>query len=278
MMIAACCIGCGGGGGGGPTGVTPKAGVQLAGIESDYADGVIRHSSTTLFYTPSGETFDQWTADSYSSYYYDETGRLIQEDIQYQGSPLVDSVRYAYDANSNLVSKHYERIDADGQGQLYLTVTFTYDGDNNVLTETHVTPYTEDTNGTILVQDTLLATISYTYAYKDGSQSELLLMEKRAVSTTGETRVYLRYDAANQNVMSVEYDWNNDFNIDAIMYITYDAAGNRVADEMYDYDTFGNELLKLTILYTWESITATPTTAPFTDSGLALGLCGGPYY
>jgi len=278
MLIAVFCAGCGGGSGGGTTVSTPAGGFQLAGIDSDYVDGASRNSTTILFYNPVGETFEQWTADSSSNYYYDETGALIQEDIEYLDSALMDSVIYFYDDNGNLTSKRYERIDTDGQGQLYLTVNFTYDDDGHILSETHVTPYTVDGNGAVLVQDTLMATISYIYAYQDGTQSELILIEKRAISADGETRVYFRYDAAKENVVSIEYDWNNDFSIDAIMYVTYDSQGNRQADEIYDYDIFGDEFLKLTLLYTWESITPSPNPSSFADSGLALGLCGGPYY
>jgi len=254
------------------------AGVQLAGIDSDYVNGASRNSTTVLFYNQIGETFEQWTIDSSNNYYYDENGTLIQEDIEYHDSALMDSVSYSYDDHGNLTSKQYERMDADGQGHLYLTVNFTYADKGQVLSETHIAPYTEDGNGTILIQDTLMATISYVYAYKDTTQSELILIEKRALSADGETRVYLRYDAAKNNVVSIEYDWNNDFSIDAIMYVTYDAQGNREADEIYDYDTFGNEFLKLTLLYTWESVDASANTSPLNDSGLALGLCGGPYY
>lgn len=277
-MIAVLCVGCGGGRGGGSTVTTPAVGVQLAGIDSDFVDGASRNSTTVLFYNPGGQTFEQWTTDSVSNYYYDENGTLVQEDIAYSGSSLMDRVLYWYDDNGNLTSKQYERVDTNGPDQLYLTVDFIHDGDGHILSETHVTPYTVDGNGAVLTQDTLMATISYIYAYKDGTQSELILIEKRALCADGETRVYLRYDAAKNNVVSIEYDWDNDFSIDAIMYVTYDADGNREADEIYDYDIFGNEFLKLTLLYTWESVGASPNTSPLNDSGLALGLCGGPYY
>jgi hypothetical protein len=203
---------------------------------------------------------------------------LIQEDIEYSGMTSQDYVFYVYDAQGQLASKRYARIDDDGLSQLYLTITYAYNAKGYIVSETHVVPFTTDGHGNIFHQDTLLATITYIYAYKDGSQSDLILIEKRSLSEEGEARVYFRYDAGNENVISVEYDWDNDFNIDAITYVTYDGAGNRESDEIYDYDLFGNERLKLTIFYAWESVARSPSTSPLTDSGLALGLSGGPYY
>ena len=272
--VAGLSAGCGGGG---TAGTSAATGAQLTATTSDYVDGASHQADTVLIYNPDGDAFEQWTADARSVYYYDENDTLIQEDIEYANSPLLDSVFYAYDNAGNLVSKRYERMDGNGNGQLYLTINYSY-GDGHIATETHVAPYTVDGDGHILVQDSILTTISYIYAYKDASQGELILTEKRSQSPDGEIRVYYRYDAARNNVVAVEYDWNNDFSIDAIMYVTYDAAGRREADEIYDYDAFGNETLKLTVLYTWESSGASADTSPFGTSGLVLGLEGGPYY
>ena len=277
LAIGVLCTGCGGGGGG-TSGSTPAANVQLAGIESDFIDGANRNSTTVLYLNPAGDTFEQWTADASSTYYYDADGTLIQEDIEYSGTTSMDRVLYFYDADGRMTSKRYARVAEDGHDQLYLTVNFAYDVQGNIASENHIIPYATDADGNLLVEDTLLATIAYVYAYKDASQTDLILIEKRSISDDGEARVYFSYDAENENVTRVEYDWDNDFNIDAIVYVTYDGAGNRESDEIYDYDLLGNEFLKLTIFYTWESVAASPAASPLTDSGLALGLSGGPYY
>lgn len=273
-----CCIGCGGESVNVAGSSTPKSVFHLADVERDYIDGAVRNSSTVLYCNPEGEMYEQWTSDSTSSYIYDENGALIQEDIEYYGSNQMDSVLYLYDPQGQLAAKHYERLAEDGQWQLYLTIEFTYDNGGHILSETHVAPFTTDIEGEILIQDTILTTINYIYAYKDGTQKELILMEKRALSDDGEARVYFRYDDVNEKIVSVEYDWDNDFSIDAIMYITHDPAGNREVGEIYDYDIFGNESLKLTVFYTWESIASSPNRSTFSNSGLALGLGGGPYY
>ena len=277
LLISILCISCGGGGGG-TASSTPAAGIQLAGTESDFIDGANRNSTTILYLNQDGDTFEQWTADYTSHYYYDENGDLIQEDIEYSGTTFIDSVLYFYDTHGRLTSKSYERINNHGPDQLYLTVNFAYDAQGNITSENHIVPYTLDGEGNILLQDTLLATITYIYAYKDASQSDLILIEKRATSDDGNARIYFRYDAANEKVISIEYDWENDFNIDAVLYVTYDHAGNRESDEIYDYDLFGHALLRLTIFYAWESVPTATAASPFTDNGLALGLTGGPYY
>jgi len=272
------CIGCGGENADTAGSSKPKSVFHLADAERDYMDGAVRNSSIVLYCNPEGEMYEQWTSDSFSSYIYDEHGALIQENIEYNGSNKMDSVLYLYDHQGQVAAKQYERLAEDGQRQLYLTIAFTYDNDGHIISETHVAPYTTGIQGEVVVQDTLLATIDYIYAYKDSSQSELILMEKRALSDDGEVRVYFRYDDANEKIVSIEYDWDNDFSIDAIMYVTHDPAGNREVDEIYDYDIFGNESLRLTVFYTWESISSSPNRSTYSNSGLALGLGGGPYY
>ena len=279
LFILLGCIGCGGQSAdmAGPS--SPRSVFQLAAVERDYIDGAERNASTVLFHNPEGDRYEQWTADAFSRFHYDGNDRLVREDIEYVGIDVADSVLYLYDTQGRLTSKRYERVFADDRSQLYLTIAYAYDDNGHILSETHVAPYTTGANGEILAQETLLTTIDYGYAYKDGTQKELILIEKRALSDDGEIRVYFRYDQSNEKVDTVEYDWDNDFNIDAVMYVTHDPSGNREVAELYDYDMFGNESLKLTVFYTWAAIGSSPALlSTVSDSGLALGLGGGPYY
>ncbi len=277
LLVGACqFVGCGGGIDGRES--TPTAdGVQLALTAIDYADGASYSANTVLIYNPHGATFEEWTADADVNYLYDAHGTLVRNDIEYRDSTVTDSVTYLYDDDGNLVSKRYERNDGEGHGQLYLTISYAYDN-GQIVTETHVAPYMVDSNGDILPQDNILTTISYRYAYRDATQSELIVFEKRSLSTEGEIHVYYSYDAAKAKIVNVEYDWDNDFNIDTFMEITYDTAGNREEAKIYDHDSFGNDILKLSILYDWEPASANTGASLSATSGLVLGLSGGPYY
>ena len=277
LLVGACqCVGCGGEVT--STESTPAAeGVQLAVTTIDYADGAMHAANTVLICNPHGAIFEQWTADADVNYIYDAYGTLVRKDIEYRDSTVTDSVTYLYDDDGNLVSKRYERNDGEGHGQLYLTISYAYDN-GQIVTETHVAPYTVDSNGDILPQDNILTTISYRYAYKDATQSELIVFEKRSLSAEGEIHVYYSYDAAKTKIVNVEYDWDNDFNIDTFMEITYDTVGNPEEAKIYDLDSFGNDILKLSILYAWEPASANTGASLSATSGLVLGLSGGPYY
>lgn len=226
--------------------------MQLMTTESIYYNDPKAYSRSALYYTTAGDKIAQWAKDAVTSYFYDADGRVIQQEIEYPGLMTHDSIFYTHNDAGQIAKKEYMRTDRTEPSHLFMTVTFTYDLNGNVIEEKRTTPYSIDNNGAVIHEESTTSTIKYIYAYKDYTQTELILIRKKCTSPGSQVMVYFRYDSASKKLRTVEYDWDNDFNIDSVMYVVYDDQGNRILDEVYDYNDSGNEELSMMLYYTWE--------------------------
>ena len=161
----------------------------------------------------------QDNSSSTTEYEYDDRGNMIKTVYTSQAadSEYINVHEYEYDENNNMIKSLLFMQDDDGNLEIYLTTTISYDSKGNMISRTSENPYGSHND-------------TYVYEY----------------DIAGRITKCSEYDEDNKLMLTYEYEYDQSGNTIKLTEIIFDASGEYRS--IYEYDS-NNNLIKISDYY-----------------------------
>lgn len=214
---------------------------RLVAAEEIYYENQLKNKFVEITYDENNDKLFKEIDNSLIQYRYSVKKSISDFGLKSSSDLDADIICDLIFEQDKIIEKRFHSIkDIKSTGFDY-SIIFFFDGDNNIIKEQHVDSF-NDVN----------VEIDYKYAYKDVNKREFILIEKHYLAESVDIREYYRYLPGNENPVSIEYDINNDYNIDYIIELKYDSYGNRILSEKSEYLYRGGKKSISSTTYFWE--------------------------